>query len=113
MSYLEMNICAYFLFSAGVDIEDKTSVDNLHTHLLNTFSFEMKRNHPTSRDQLLVNVFRLVPLIETINRIQSEIIANFSVNRFSKLNGFHYVVVFAFNFIHVCQDCPFETSPLS
>ncbi|XP_060561555.1 nuclear receptor subfamily 1 group D member 2-like [Ruditapes philippinarum] len=88
---LELTDLETALFSAvrlttttGIELEDKDKVNQLYSHLLDTLAFEMKRNHPSNHMLLLIDMFKLVPLIESINRIQSEIIANFSLKRFSK-----------------------------
>ena len=79
-----LQLVVFLFISAELELEDAQKVEELHSLLLDTLAFEIKRNHYGNHMQLLMNIFKLVPLIETINKIQGQIIANFSVKRFSK-----------------------------
>jgi len=53
-------------------------VEVLHSQLLDLLAQMLKDNHPINHSKLLVSVFKLIPLIERVNQIQSEIIGKFS-----------------------------------
>lgn len=65
-----------------LELENRDEVNKLHSLILDAFAFEMKHNHPANHSRLLIDTFRLMPLLETVNRIQREVIAKYSVNKF-------------------------------
>ncbi|XP_045216476.2 uncharacterized protein LOC123566440 [Mercenaria mercenaria] len=73
-------LCAARLTATdGLELSDRLKVNRLHSHILDVLAFEVKQNHEMSHARKLIDIFRLMPLLETINRIQREIIAKFSI----------------------------------
>lgn len=62
-----------------LELVDRSKIVKLHSHFLDVFAFEVEKNHETTHARKLIDVFRLIPLLEVVNRIQREIIAKYSV----------------------------------
>ncbi|XP_060574682.1 uncharacterized protein LOC132732305 [Ruditapes philippinarum] len=73
-------LCATRLTATDeLELSDRATVAALHSHLLDVLAEEVKQNNEVAHSRKLIDIFSLLPLLETVNRIQREIIAKFSV----------------------------------
>ncbi|XP_060574680.1 uncharacterized protein LOC132732304 isoform X1 [Ruditapes philippinarum] len=73
-------LCATRLTATDeLELSDRATVAALHSHLLDVLAEEVKQNHEVAHARKLIDIFSLLPLLETVNRIQREIIAKYSV----------------------------------
>ncbi|XP_069132424.1 uncharacterized protein [Argopecten irradians] len=63
------------LMGDELELENREAVDELHSHYLDVFIYTISRNHPSTSSRLLVDVFRLFPLLNEINKLNTEILA--------------------------------------
>lgn len=65
-------------FSDKLELQSRSAVEVLHSQLLDLLAKMLKDNHPANHSRILISIFKLIPLIERVNQIQSEIIGKFS-----------------------------------
>ncbi|XP_060072442.1 uncharacterized protein LOC132552296 [Ylistrum balloti] len=74
-------LCAVQLLTADeMELENREAVEELHSHYLDVFIHTVSRNHPATSSRLLVEVFRLIPLLYDINKVNSELMARSNMN---------------------------------
>ncbi|KAL4227341.1 hypothetical protein ACF0H5_012786 [Mactra antiquata] len=64
----------------SLELEDRTSVEQIHSEMLDTFAYEIKKNHEQNHARLLIDIFCLMPLLEMVNKIQKNIISKFTLD---------------------------------
>ncbi|XP_021351126.1 uncharacterized protein LOC110448935 [Mizuhopecten yessoensis] len=75
-------LCAVQLLTGDeLELENRETVEELHSHYLDVFVHTISRNHPMTGSRLLVDVFRLFPLLSEINKINTSVMSK------SKMNG--------------------------
>ncbi|KAL4225518.1 hypothetical protein ACF0H5_016206 [Mactra antiquata] len=68
----------------GLELADPDTVTSIHKKLLDALAFEIKQNHNGHYAHILKEFFSLEPLMAAVNRLQREIIANFSTKKLEK-----------------------------
>ncbi|XP_033753269.1 uncharacterized protein LOC117336751 [Pecten maximus] len=77
LSEFELGVlCAVQLLTEDeLEIKNREAVEELHSHYLDVFINTISRNHPTTSSRLLVDVFRLFPLLSEINKSNTALMA--------------------------------------
>ncbi|KAK3591852.1 hypothetical protein CHS0354_005052 [Potamilus streckersoni] len=80
---LEVGIlCAIQLTQAdNLNITDKESVRKLHSHFLDVLADVVMQNHPQNASRILIDIFRIMPLLAVINKLQAEVISKFRLDK--------------------------------
>nr|KAG5699471.1 hypothetical protein BaRGS_016317 [Batillaria attramentaria] len=84
LSQVEVAIlCCIQLTAPGHDqpnLKNPQEIQTLNSYYLDLLVAVVTHNHPVTCSRVLVDIFRLIPLLADINRLQREIIANFSIS---------------------------------
>ncbi|KAK7477190.1 hypothetical protein BaRGS_00031575 [Batillaria attramentaria] len=62
------------------NLKNPQEIQTLNSYYLDLLVAVVTHNHPVTCSRVLVDIFRLIPLLADINRLQREIIANFSIS---------------------------------
>ena len=65
--------------SKGLTEVDK--VQMLHNHYLDVLAYEIQNTHPQTHSRVLINIFRILPMLGPLNLQQKQVIGSFSVNK--------------------------------
>ncbi|KAL3842429.1 hypothetical protein ACJMK2_020447 [Sinanodonta woodiana] len=80
---LEVGIlCAVQLTQAdNLDLTDKESVRKLHSHFLDVLADVVMQDHPQNASRILIDIFRIMPSLAVINKLQAEVISKFRLDK--------------------------------
>ena len=73
--------------SDDLEVKNRSTIQKLHSLMLDVLAIEIERNHPDNHTRLLIDIFRLMPLLANANKAQSNIIAKYSVDKPGKSNS--------------------------
>ena len=71
----------FFFFADDLEVKDRSTIQKLHSLMLDVLAIEIEQNHPDNHTRLLIDIFRLMPLLATVNKMQCEIIAKYSLDK--------------------------------
>ena len=74
-------IIIFFFFADDLEVKDRSTIQKLHSLMLDVLAIEIEQNHPDNHTRLLIDIFRLMPLLATVNKMQCEIIAKYSLDK--------------------------------
>jgi hypothetical protein len=78
-----------FILDQQSDLKDVKEIQKLNSFYLDLLVAVVTHIHADTCSRVLVDIFRMVPLLAEVNRLQREIIASFSVNEMPESEGDH------------------------
>jgi hypothetical protein len=79
-------LCAHFnslfdVFSERPNINPKEEVRLLHSHYLDVLAYSIERSQPNKHGRVLINLFRILPMLQTIHYEQAIVIGTFRADK--------------------------------
>lgn len=81
--FMHCNLLLKVIFFSPVHsgFENLESVHELHSTYLDLFADEIARRFPQTNRRILIDIFRYLPDLRELNKLQKEIIANLSTQQ--------------------------------